>query len=659
MARDSKLSSSANNQSGSDASKRHEDSASSSSVPRNNESASVGKVENPGKLSQSPESDSLNLPEQGNVDESDVAAPLKGAAVGDKPSRRGPTSAEKAGASNVGTTSSKTVSDEEVGHRKSSGVAKKVAQGAAATSAPGTVGGGMLLGLLMGIRAFLSTAFGAAVGAAQSFFSGFVTFVTGAASAIAGMFGTVGSAIIGGAAAAGSLVIAGLLVAGTIAAGDNIAARDGYIEDCGTGVDAAQEIFDAAGDPDAMAMANAQKINSVFATQGVDKVRISGMLGNLDAESGFDPTSVEAAYHFMPNEPRFVWTAKKEELISSSAFDSYSRQACAFHNGYLPGYLADDGKAYCGLGLAGWTGGNVQPLFATAASVGRNWYDLDLQIAYLADDGHYRAGFWKTWMSESAPASPEAAAIYFSHNYEGNTIAAMERRQENAAKWYVYVNEWSVDANYGNSILALAAQMSNAAMETFITDEKSTCAKKREGYDNSSMASAAVSFAYPKAEQGWYNNGTELWQKVYEGIFPGDGHYMDCGRTVATAVRWSGSDDDYPVGPTSTQHSHMLSSPKWEVVSASSVEDLQPGDIINKGGSGGSGHTLMFVGHELIAQIHGEENVDANSNTVSGSMDERSPGCDSSSTSYVLDSAFTVFRCVQPDHSTTYASVGL
>jgi hypothetical protein len=87
----------------------------------------------------------------------------------------------------------------------------------------------------------------------------------------------------------------------------------------------------------------------------------------------------------------------------------------------------------------------------------------------------------------------------------------------------------------------------------------------------------------------------------------------DCGVFVATVMRASGADPNYPAVSTITQAEYVISHPdKYQVIyPATDTSQLQPGDILilNSGttvsssgvisvgnGGGGAGHTMIYVG---------------------------------------------------------------
>lgn len=187
------------------------------------------------------------------------------------------------------------------------------------------------------------------------------------------------------------------------------------------------------------------------------------------------------------------------------------------------------------------------------------------------------------------------------------------------------------------------------------------------------LAISAALLAWPNNALSHGNNGTDLFQKIYERVVPEDEasrRYQSCDRTVCTAVRWAGYDDNYPQGPTINQIQYLVTSPRWvELAWGGDRSQLQPGDILIRKDSEASGatletgedvhHTVMYIG-EHIAETFADTtlgDVEAGACIVHGSFEERSPAIDVWSESF---NTYHAFRCVNPMEpgQSKYVNVG-
>lgn len=564
--------------------------------------------------------------------------------------------------------------------------AKAAKTGANAASA--AVKGGMLMkmmnffqmALAMGANAMSSIlaaplAFLNVIG---QFVHGVVSTVTGAASAVAGFVSSAVSAVAGffgvGTTAATVTVIgtsltaavAAVAIAASVVMGTtNTAQRDGVLEDCRVAVAEAMEAGEV--DADAQMLNNAKAIYSVLSTYGLSDEQVAGVLGNFSTESGIDPTTIEGIYDedYNINGPRHQEAmADFDAYVKGPLSDAYAGFTGSGGPVKNPGgYTSDaDGKMYPGLGMGQYTGGGAKVFLDFAESVGVPWYTVDFQLAYTLAKGAPAsgAGFWERYQTETAGQDAAACARYFSQYWEGNTSNAWSERQESATSWASQMSSWSADLTYGQSVIAMAERLGATATDNNVANKKSTCVKTINA-DNSSIANAAVSYAYETQDEGRGNNGTELYQRVHDAIWGAGDIYQSCDRGVATAVRWSGSDDTYPAGDTGRQLQYLLTSDKWEKVGSSgslTMEDLLPGDVFCL-----DGHTFLYVGNEAVKAKYPESNGDS----VSASYCERSPGVGVDSSDiiermhgqdWIGRGEYQVFRCVKPDHSTTYANAG-
>ena len=184
--------------------------------------------------------------------------------------------------------------------------------------------------------------------------------------------------------------------------------------------------------------------------------------------------------------------------------------------------------------------------------------------------------------------------------------------------------------------------------------------------DNTSLAAAAVSYAWPDFYSSKGNNGTALYQHVKDIIFPGDVYYRSCDRGVATAVRWAGYDDSYPAGGTRVQQPYLVSSAKWKEIDwGYNFSNLKPGDIliyVNPKTLGG--HTLLYAGHQIVTELRGDterECVEASLTDGANnpfSANNRSPGLAYADPAWIGDlSRYRVFRNVQTESKSAYVNI--
>ena len=542
----------------------------------------------------------------------------------------------------------------------------KVASGAANGGA--AMHGSALTNMLGAAKAGLGNVGSVAASAGSGLWHGATSFVAGIPGAVAngvgGFFAGAGSwvsstfGVSSAAGTAAAATAAGLGAVGAVGGGlamiNNQGQYDVAVTDCGTVISKAADAKAEAVNTEAITLDNAKKVWSVFKAYGLSNEQIAGILGNWSVESGIDPSGFEGIYseHFQPTGPKHTDAYNNMNAWTESLFSQYAAQGLGINHA---AYKGSDGNYYPGLGLGQWTGGNGEKLIAASKSVNKNWYDLDFQLAYaLATPSPTGIqDYWNKYKKESGSAS--AMAMSFTHDWEGNAGMAYGQRQAAAEHWLSQMASWQEDSAFSSSVIAMSQNLGMVASDGAASSALQSCTKA-QNYDNSSAAAAAISYAYETEEESKGNNGTKLWQTVFQNIFPGDANYMSCDRTVATALRWSGTDEEIPAGDCPALISYFSSSDKWEKVDLShnlEEKDLKPGDIIIR-----SSHVIMYVGNELVKQKY----PNSNGNMVSGSLGERSPGVGSHIEYYLKggagESDYTVYRCVKPDNGTKYKDAG-
>ena len=435
----------------------------------------------------------------------------------------------------------------------------------------------------------------------------------------------------------------------------------------------------------------AAKAWAVAKAFGLSDEQAAGMLGNMQQESGMDSTKIEGIY----DEPFSMDGPKKRSLISEDGLCNYvtgdlrdkyissgwtvkshtTKAGCTMASGSggskgslnSSAYEGGSGHFIPGLGLFQFTGVEASVLYSYAeSSSDKDWWDFDLQMAFSFDTtgGYGRATWVETWKSKSV-SSPTQAAEDWAINFEGNKHA-MEKRKEYAVNWYNKFKGTSGDTAYAQSILALANTIQGGSQSITYAKaaEKCTEADSVANADNSDLARAAVSYAYETKAQGKGNNGTELYQFVHDKLWGSGDIYMSCDRGVATAVRWSGYDDNFPNGNTDTQDIYLhTNSDKWQFVGAFGTEvsfdELQPGDILittaaRKGSA--HGHIVLYVSNEVVKEKYPSSTFCF----VSASFEERSPGCEvdvSSKGSQFLNQGYHVYRNIKKSEPSQYTDI--
>ena len=191
--------------------------------------------------------------------------------------------------------------------------------------------------------------------------------------------------------------------------------------------------------------------------------------------------------------------------------------------------------------------------------------------------------------------------------------------------------------------------------------------------DNSGLARLSCSLAYSKKVR--YSEGypaTAAYEKAWKAILPGDSipQGRSCDRGVMIPIRLAGFDDEFPTVCTS-QFEYMQSSERWVDLGVwnGSTSSLEPGDIlVSIAGIDGASydHSCMYVGYDIAQEIY--DNIIKGTDGDLGRPDE---SCVFSSASYQWGSdrgraicicvdgevGSHVFRCVNPQHSTTYSGV--
>ena len=465
--------------------------------------------------------------------------------------------------------------DESKGSKNPASALKSKAAGAAKNAAKGIVPEGMADTAMKVYNAFHK---------AQAVVQGIAASAKGAVAVMANPTSWVVTAIVV------CLAVAGLLVNSTI----TVVGRNENADGCfGIGGDsgAASSFgnFSTSDDGDWTQRGNeagswlmSQKFD-FLGGKGMSREQAAGILGNFIQESGI--------------------TYAKAEMKGPNA-DGHmghmsNAEADAFTKNYAP----------AGLGLAQWTWnpGRAKTLLDLAASMGKNWYDAEVQLTMIKNelDSTYGQRLLAQGFNDQGKSEKELALI-FHEVYEGSAdgAAGLRERQDSATEFlskFTGASGVSSGSGSGGSCTkggGAAGGSSNvvqfAISIAYPTKEESKCPEPN-GF---SCAPQAYKDAKHKMEAETGADPLNLW--------------ADCGRFAATVVK-NTVDPEFPWGPTGTQYEYMASHPdKWQMYT--DYGQRQPGDIfITK---------PEFVGHIFVYL----GNVDGVDKIAEASMEERVGG---------------------------------
>lgn len=487
-----------------------------------------------------------------------------------------------------------------------------------------------------------------------------------------------------------SFLLAGTLLVGTgggVMAFANYRAnmllvrQEDYEDDCAEDLEKSKVA--ASGGPAGSMEEYAAKAWAVAKAFGLSDEQAAGMLGNMQTESGMDPTTIEAIY----NEPfdingtqkqaaaqdlcAYTRTTMRQKYVNSgwgirqhtTSAGCTMAGASGSPNILSSAYEGVDGHYFPGIGLFGFTGPEGNALVEYAASAnGYEWWDFDLQMAFIFDTtgGYDRASWVESWKGQ-AVSSPAAAAHDWNIHFEGNAgDFAGDKRQARATDWYNKFKGTTGDAAYGQSIIALANSIQGGSQSASYAKAEEECAEaENTNADNSDLARAAVAYAYETTDQGRGNDGTELYRFVHDNVYPGDGWYQSCDRGVACAVRWSDTDDDFPAGDTGMQDSYLSgASGNWQMIGTftGNIDELQPGDVlVTTSARRGTacGHIVVYVSNEVVR----EKYPTSDASFVSASFRERSPGCETYTSGKFVGDGYHIYRNIKKTEPGQYAHI--
>lgn len=382
--------------------------------------------------------------------------------------------------------------------------------------------------------------------------------------------------------------------------------RDEWIDEC-TVDERGQGVGGDHVDVDAGMEENAKKIYGALSYAGFSDEGIAAILGNWSHESGLDSTSVETI-----SDEKYHLGAKKKKAVQND-FD-----ISKIDSGYAAQF-PNIKKA--GIGYGQWTNERNTNLVKFAESHGKDWHDPEVQLAFaMSKEEGSRADVFTSMKDEK---DVDKATEKFLTKWEGINDGTLPKRQEYASKWYAKMSGWDKDPKLGKSLLDMSETGKASANGRAQQQEIQNCSTERTAGGNEDIATAVATISWRYEKDGHGNKGTDIYRYMRDEIFPGDFIYASCDRTAATAIRWAGADDGFPVGATGQQYEYALSSPKWKEIKGWDNTDesmAKPGDIAISNGE----HIYVYTGAEVWDKVFGDDH-EKNAKVGAGSYMDRSP----------------------------------
>ncbi len=320
-----------------------------------------------------------------------------------------------------------------------------------------------------------------------------------------------------------------------------------------------------------------------FRQNNLQPHQAAAIMGNMQEEAHFEPRLVE---YGLPNSRGEISKAGKPSSLDDN----------------IPPPVKPNGQP--GYGIIQWTSpgrkNGLQKKVDTDP-LRRKAGDITLQVEYMWQElnGPYKKSTLTPLMATTPDQLAEATRIV-TYNYEipANKEAAA-RRRANYAK--------AILAKYGSIQPTTAAPAATPAAATPTTTPATTdannCASLANnvitgGTGTGAIAFMAIYLAWADGSHGLTPTAAYVGAiNKYNPKAPYKG--ADCGAFVATVMRASGADPNYPLVGTSVQYKYVLDHPeKYDTTMDFTVADLQPGDILIVKGNP-YGHTYVFVGEQV------------------------------------------------------------
>lgn len=287
-----------------------------------------------------------------------------------------------------------------------------------------------------------------------------------------------------------------------------------------------------------------------------------------------------------------------------------------------------------GYGLVQWSFGRRTKYEAYAASKGVAPSDLATQIAYVLSEynSSYKSSL-KGTAFETATDIPKATESWM-RIYEAPALKpANDPAGLNSARIPAALQIYNLYSSLGpaaavGSVTTTDCGSGNGVVAGSIVQTAL----------NLALQSPATTYNYPESSPtgpGTDRADARNTYQVAKPTYNPSVAWSDCGGYIATVMRSSGADPNYPLSGVSNQVKYVESHPeKYTIITNPKASDLQPGDILL---TESAGHTTMYVGPTVIGGVTYTD--------VDASLGQRVPSVrDSSSHLWMLNNGAIIAR---------------
>lgn len=436
--------------------------------------------------------------------------------------------------------------------------------------------------------------------------------------------------------------------------------------DCGANlIDINDELNELGKGDEAMRYNNANMIYSIMTENGFDEYEIAGVLGNMDAESGLDPTTIEGMYdhnYVMDTDPEYAAVGLEhgsdattsyiykpgdttfpsyDEYTSGDLADKYMASTGTTPWASNDFYYADDGLLYPGIGMVQMTGENARQYIMDAHDAGTVWWAMEYQIAYMMVNGAPTgyANFWNEYKDQKFKSASEAST-FFGQYFEGQSPSSNPStfvdRASKSETWYIAIQTMNVeDVDTGSIVDSLVGEGDASDIE-YITNTENSCQSASGGTHVGDGTLNVLPMNDYTITQSFGNVSSLGYYDVHAGIdlvnaadptiyAAGDGTVVYAGCASGDACGTSGTNGQaYGTGfgqmvmidhgnGVETIYGHMATTPEVSV-----GDTVTAGDVIGTMGSTGNstGPHLHFEVHENKIAVNPDDYIDITKNAV-------------------------------------------